>query len=511
MSGGSPGLHGECRMIQPTVGLTTRLRSGIEGLDRVLKGGLPENHVYLVYGKSGTGKTTLGLQFLLEGAARGESCLYVTFSESRRELDIVVQSHGWSLEKVHVYETPQDYARRMLQPQTFFPPAEVELPQVLEPLLERVRALKPARMVVDSLAEIRFMAQDPFRYRREARLLKETLLELGCTAVFLDEKAPESEDMCIESLFHGMIVLEQTWPAYGKERRRLYVVKMRATSYIGGYHDFTIDTGGLSVYPRLVASEHEVNVPRRLLSTGLPDLDALLGGGFESGTNALLLGPAGSGKSNLATQVLVAGLERGERGAFYAFEETLTTSVDRSEAIGLPIESYVNDGRLYYAHVDPAELSAGQFAVRVMDRVRRDHVRIVVLDTLNGYLNAMPGERFLSLQLHELLVALNEEGVLSLLLVTQPGLLGAGLAEEFGLSYLADVVIALRLFEDAGRVRRALSVVKKRIGRHDESICEFFTGHDGLRIGPPLKDFQGILSGPLVVHGPGSPIWRDRL
>jgi len=484
-------------------------RTGIDGLDRILNGGLRPSRIYLAFGNTGTGKTTLGLQFLLEGAAHGERGLYVSFSESKPELESVAESHGWSLDPLDIYEIPRDYARKTMEPQTVFPPAEVELPRILIPILDTVKRLKPARIVMDSLAEIRFMTQDPLRYRRELRLLKEEFLEVGCTVLFLDDRGPESGEVGVESLLHGIIILEQTWPDYERVRRRLRVVKMRAASFAEGHHDLVISRGGLVVFPRLVSSGLRHRKERQTFGSGVAELDDLLGGGFESGTSALLMGPAGIGKSNLATQILHAAFGRGEKAALFAFEETLATTLERARNIGLPLEEALNDGRLRYQSVDPAELSPGEFAADVMKAVDQG-ARVVILDSLNGYLSAMSEERHLTLHLHELLASLNEKGVLTLLLLTQHGLLQVASADALEVSYLADVVVALRFFEDGGRVRRAVSVIKKRTGHHEETIREFMTDREGVRIGPTLNGFSGVLSGPLVHHGRDKPFLTER-
>jgi circadian clock protein KaiC len=484
--------------------------TGIDGLDRILAGGFQSGRIYLAYGHTGTGKTTLGLQFLLAGAAKGEKGLFITFSETQAELSSVAHSHGWSLKSLELYETPADYASNSMEPQTVFPPAEVDLPRILKPILERVKILKPARVVLDSLAEIRFMAQDPMRYRQEIRLLKQAFLDVGATVLFLDDRGLETGEAGVESLLQGILMLEQSWPEYGRVRRRLRVIKMRAATFAEGYHDLVISQGGLRVFPRLIAAEHRRPVERRTIRTGLGALDEILGGGLDTGTSALIMGPAGSGKSNVATQILHAALARGEKAALFAFEETLATTLDRARSIGLPLEGAMKEGRLLHESVDPAELAAGEFAARVLDAVDRQNCRLIVLDSLNGYRNAMSEERHVALQLHELLTSLNEKGALTLLLLTQHGLLQAGPPDPVEVSYLADVVVALRYFEDAGRVRRAISVLKKRSGSHEETIRELMTDREGLRIGPTIHEFSGVLAGPLVQHGKHPPFMTER-
>jgi circadian clock protein KaiC len=483
------------------------LPTGISGLDDILRGGFPKNCVYLISGAPGSGKTTLAMQFLLEGARCGERCLYVTLSESRAEIDKVARSHGWDLSRLTLRELIP--SERNLSPDaqiTVFNPSDMELGETTQAMIEAVNEHRPQRVVLDSLSELRLIAQNPLRYRRQVLALKQFFSGHDCTVLMLDDRAGATEDDHLQTVAHGVVHLEQLANQYGAERRRLRVTKMRGVSFRGGYHDFAIRRGGLDVFPRLVAAEHGAPFVDQEVSSGNAQLDQLLSGGLPRGTSTLLLGPAGAGKSSVATQFASAAVARGERAAMFVFDETTGTLRSRSRKLGIPIERPVETGLLSVQQVDPAELSAGEFAAIVRRAAEgRDSVgtpaKLIVVDSLNGYLNAMPEENFLTAQLHELLSYLGQLGVVTILTVSQSGMVGQ-MSSPVDTTYLADNVILFRYFESRGVIRRAISVVKKRSGQHERTIRELDMGAPGIMVGEPLTDFQGILTGvPTYVGG----------
>jgi circadian clock protein KaiC len=483
-----------------------RVSTGSAGLDDILGGGLDADRVYLIEGRPGTGKTTLALQFLLEGARQGERCLYVTLSESERELRAVVSRHGWTLSGIDVFELiPPEASLDPDQEVTLFHPAEMELGETTKHIFDRVLAVNPTRVVFDSLSEMRLLSQSPLRYRRQILALKNFFAGRRCTVMLLDDLSSDNHDLQLHSIAHGVITLEQLSIEYGAERRRLRVVKMRGMSYRGGYHDFTIVTGGLAIYPRLVAAEHHKAFLGELTSTGSAELDALLGGGIERGTSVLLIGGAGVGKSSIALTYAMAAAARGEAVGVFAFDEGLGTVFARAGGLGMPLQACIDSGLVRVQQIDPAEMSPGEFAHIVRRGVGHDGIRVVVIDTLNGYMNAMPEERFLVLQMHELLSTLNQLGVVTILVLAQHGLMGP-MQTPLDISYLSDAVLMLRYFEAEGRVRRAISVVKKRSGAHEDAIREFRLTAEGIKVGPPLTEFQGILTGTPTYRGGKSPL-----
>ena len=480
--------------------------SGVDGLDDVLGGGFPANHLYLVEGFPGAGKTTLALQFLLAGVQRSEPGLYVTLSETAQELRAVADSHGWSLDGITIYElAPAEVSLAAEDQYTLLHPAEVELGETTRAVLDEVERTGAARVVFDSLSELRLLSRDSLRFRRQVLGLKQFFVGRACTVILLDDRTVADNDLQLQSISHGVLVLEQLAFDYGSDRRRLRVQKLRGVRFRGGYHDYSIETGGMRVFPRLVASEHHEPFARSTVASGVAELDALLGGGLDRGGSVLLLGPAGTGKSTLATQYAVAAAERGERAAIYTFDESLETLLDRSTGLGIGLRGHVERGMVVVQQVDPAELSPGELVQRVRECVERDGCRVLVIDSLNGYLNAMPEERFLIIQLHELLSYLGQRGVLTILIAAQHGLMGEGMVSPIDVSYLADTVVLLRYFEASGAIRLAISVVKKRSGPHERTIREFGLG-PGIRVGPPLTDFSGILSGIPDYHGTQAPL-----
>jgi circadian clock protein KaiC len=482
-------------------------KTGIAGLDDVLGGGFAPHRLYLIEGTPGAGKTTLSLQFLLEGVRQGEGGLYITLSETAEELRASAASHGWPLDGIEIFELPVADDLRTLDSQSLmFHASEVELGETVRALFAAVEQSDPARVVIDSLSELRLLSQSPLRYRRQILALKQFFAERRSTVLLLDDLTTEANDRQLESIAHGVVLLEHLSPEYGAERRRLRVTKFRGRSFRGGFHDFRIVRGGFVVYPRLIASEHRQPFPVELLASGVPELDRLLGGGLHYGTSTLLIGPAGTGKSSLATQYALAATARGERAMVFTFDEALSVYLSRSAGIGLTVESACEASQLLLRQVDPAELAPGEFIHLVRAEVDSLQARVVVIDSLNGYLNAMPGERFLLAQLHELLTYLGQRGVVTILVVGQQGLIGNSLETPLDASYLADTVVLLRYFEASGAVRRAISVVKKRSGPHEHTIREYHIDTGGLRLGAPLTAFQGVLTGIPTYFGETSPL-----
>ena len=488
--------------------------TGVSGLDDVLRGGLPASRLYLVEGNPGSGKTTLAIQFLLEGVRRGESVLYVTLSETKQELLAIARSHGWSLDKIHIHEMAADEQSMSPDSQiTMFHPSELELSETVKSVLDEVEQYKPRRIVFDSLSEMRLLAQNALRYRRQILSLKHFFIGRNSTVLLLDDRTAPGEDLQLQSIAHGVVRLEQISTQYGAERRRLTICKMRGVAFRGGLHDFVIRRGGLDVFPRLVAAEHHSVFEDRDMPSGLPELDNLLGGGLPVGSSTLFIGPAGVGKSSAALQFAVAAARRGVCGALYIFDETMDILKSRARKLGMAVEPLMEKGLLTIQQIDPAELSPGEFAATIRRAIddKVNPAKVILIDSLNGYLFSMPEERFLGAQLHELFTFLNQRGITTMVTVTQSGMIGSSMKSPVDMTYLADNVILFRYFEAFGHVRRAISVVKKRSGAHELTIREMeIVGGKGLVISKPLTEFQGILTG-VPTQGWGSNEILDKL
>lgn len=473
---------------------TAPISIGISDLDDILGGGLTPGRSYLLEGTPGSGKTTIALQFLLEGARCGESGLYITLSETASELRDVARSHRWDLSGIELFELVSSEGLDAESEQSILEPSEVELGETIKGVMECVDRLRPARVVFDSLSEMRLLAQNSLRYRRQILALKQYFSTRSCTVLMLDDRSSERGDLQLHSIVHGVITLEQAAQEYGTERRRLRVVKLRGVKYRGGFHDFVIETGGVSVFPRLVAAEHHADFSETLTKTGVETLDSMLGGGLAAGTNALFNGPSGVGKTSTAVQCALSAIERGEKAAYYLFDEGRATMLARARFMGMGLDAHIASGALKVVQIDPAELSPGEFASWVRNAVETDGVRFIVIDSLNAFLQAMPGEKYLLLQMHEMLSYLNQQGVITILILGQHGMIG-DVRSDVDLSYLSDTIMLFRYFEAQGEMRKAVSVAKSRTTAHEPSIREFRLGRSGITIGEPLKDFEGVLTG----------------
>ena len=472
-----------------------RIPTGVRGLDDILSGGLPAGQMYLLEGTPGTGKTTLSMQFIMDGVRRGESALYITLSESKSELLASARSHGWNADLLPIAEfVPAEASLNPEQQYTVFHPSEVELSTTIHKLTQIVEDRRPVRLVIDSLSELRLLAADTMRYRRQLLALKQFFVGRDTTVLLLDDRSAADSDLQLQSIAHGVLRLQRVPRSYGITRRQIEIVKMRGSAFREGYHDYNIETGGVQIYPRLVANEHDSSFINERVKSGLPALDEMFGGGVNRGSSTLIVGPTGAGKSTLAMQYAYAAAKRGDRAIVYAFDEVLRTAQERAEALGLPVREEIAKGTLAMSQVDPAELSPGEFVWQIRRDVADNDTRIVVIDSLNGFLNAMPGERDLMLQLHELLAFLNQRGVVTFIILTQHGLVG-NMHAEVDVSYLADTVVLLRYFEAEGEIRQVISVLKQRVGIHERSLREFCLNQGGLSVGKPLRDFRGVLTG----------------
>lgn len=486
-----------------------RCPSGIPGLDEVLNGGLIAERMYLVDGNPGAGKTTLALQFLLEGARAGERCLYVTLSETTLELRAVAASHGWNLDGVEIVELIVDEGALHEDAQlTMLHASEIELTETTRKLINALNELNPTRLVIDSLSELRLLSQSSLRYRRQILALKQLFLGRTCTVVMLDDRTAEGPDLQLHSIAHGVISLESKTPAYGPARRELQVRKFRASSFVSGLHDFSIYRGGITIFPRLVAAEHVKPYQRGLIASGVLQLDFLMGGGIDRGTSTLLIGPPGCGKSTIAVQYAKAAVERGDHAAVFMFDETKAALLTRCAGLGMSLKEGKGAGQIHLRQIDPAEVSPGEFVTLVRRAVEENSAKVIVIDSLNGYLNSMPQDHFLTAQLHELLSYLNNRGIATFMVVAQAGLMGSAMTAPVEASYLADAVIVLRYFEHAGNVKKAISALKKRTGGHEGAIREIWFDAEGIHLSEPLFNLRGVLSGvPVEIGPPGGSGW----
>ncbi len=478
--------------------------TGIAGLDDILSGGLSDGHVFLLEGNPGTGKTTIALSYLLNGAEKGETGLYITLSETERELRAGAASHGWTVNgNIKIFElVPPESLLNGDQEQSLLYSSDLELGETTKLIFNSYEQVKPKRVVIDSLSEIRLLAQGSLRYRRQILALKHYFARHGATVLMLDDLTSSTRDNTVHSVVHGVVKLEELAPEYGPERRRLRVSKYRGQAFRGGYHDFAIRTGGVQVFPRLVSAEHIRKFDRKKITSDIPELDKLLGGGIEQGSSTLVLGPSGTGKSTFTLQFIKAAVDRGEKAALFVFDEELGLLIERTKAMGFDLQKMSDDGALQIQQLDAAELSPGEFSHRVRHMVHQAQAKTVVIDSLNGYQAAMPHENALVLHIHELLQYLNRCGATTFLTVAQHGLVG-DMKAPVDVTYLADTVVLLRYFEARGEVRRAVSIIKKRTGFHEDTIREFRIGSAGLRLGTPLTEFQGVLRGVPSLIGNG--------
>jgi circadian clock protein KaiC len=490
---------------------TEFLSTGIPGIDSILGGGLARDRLYLIEGEPGTGKTTLALQFLQEGVKKNETCLYITLSETRQEIETVADSHGWSLAGLNIHEViPSESMLDPEQQYTIFHPSEVELSSTTQELIKVVEKLKPTRVVLDSLSELQLLAVNPLRYRRQVLAFKQFFARRACTVLFLDDRAAGGDrDREVRSIAHGVISFDQTLSNYGATRRHIRVIKYRGMAFREGLHDYNIRRGGLRAYPRLVAAESRIVAKPGRFQSGLPELDTLLGGGIEDGTSTFLVGPPGAGKSSLSAQFVVSAVAQHEKAAMFIFEESISNLLNRCDGIGLDLRSPLDNGLLSIQQIDPAELTPGEYAEIVCNAADAG-CKVIVIDSLNGYLNAMPDENFLTTHLHELLTYLGQRGVITILVGVQQGMLGPNMTSTANVSYLADNVIMLRYFEARGEVQQAISVFKKRGGRHERTIRQFSMTSTGIQVGPVLREFHGILSGiPAILDTAPAPLARS--
>ena len=471
--------------------------TGISGLDHILRGGLPRGHLYLIEGDAGAGKTTLGLQFLLEGKRRGERTLWISLSETEAQLRGTAASHGWDLSGIEFHNLTQPGNGSSDSSYSFFSPADVELNDITKAIREVTEAVNPDRVVFDPFSDIKLLARDPLRYRRQVLELREYYVERKCTVLMIQERTDQgaTRDLSAEGVVQGILALYQGSPDFGRQRRRIRIQKLRGVNFQEGFHDVAIETGGMRVFPRLVASDHQLPPHAEAVQTGIPALDVMLGGGLDRGASLLLLGPAGVGKTTLAAQFAITAVARGDRAAVFLFDETKRAFVSRGDGLGMEVSALLSEQKIQIRQVDPAEFTPGEFAHEVRAVVEDDKVGLVVIDSLNGYLNSMQNERHLSMHLHELLSYLSNQNVVTVLSMNQHGFIGESVQAPVDVSYLADTALLLRYFDVAGEIRRAASVMKRRYGPHETHIRELTITRSGIEIGRILSEFRGVLAG----------------
>lgn len=487
----------------------TRLKTGTPGLDDILHGGLPAGHLYLVEGNPGSGKTTFGLQFLLAGIAAGERALYVTLAESHSELEQTAASHNFDISGIEIFEVnPPELASKSLEQYTVFHPSEVELADVMNSILERVCKAKAGRIVIDSMSELRMLARDPLRYRRQIMTLKQFFMGQNTTVLLLDDRSGESSDTQLQSIAHGVLRMETMEREFGVIRRQFEIRKLRASAFREGFHDYVIRAGGLHFFPRMVAADHShtADVNGSLLSSGIAELDRLVGGGLSRSSSTLLLGPAGIGKSTLVALYMASAAARGERSAIFAFDEVPHSILVRCRGLGIPLEDYIRKGLMHLQPMDPAAVSPGEFVARIRSEVEENNCRLVAIDSLNGLFHAMREEHAMAVQLHDLIAYLNQSGVASFMILAQYGVIGSQMSVPVDISYMSDNVLLFRYFEARGAVKQAISVVKRRSGPHERTIRELLMGENRIQIGMPLHEFEGVLTGTPRYVGSSKPL-----
>lgn len=482
--------------------------TGVPGLDEVLGGGLPRNHLYLLQGKPGTGKTTMALQFLIQGAKEKESVLYITFSETKIELEAVAKSHGWDLSAISIIELSTiNNNTNNNQQTTLFHSSEMELTSTITLIFDKIKETKATRIVFDSVSELRLLADSSLRYRRQMLAFKEFFIGRGATVLFLDDLTSEAGDVHVQSIVHGVLLLEKFRAGYGAERRQFHISKMRGVDFRSGTHDYLIKKGGIRIFPRLISGEHKANFTPEVYSSGVPQLDSLLGGGLDRGTSNLILGPPGTGKSTIALRYAIAAADRGKKVAIYSFEESSTNLELRAKSLEMNLMPHLKSGLIKLRKIDPAELTPGQFTALLRETTDEQNADMVIIDSLNGYIHAMPEQQFLMLQLHELLSYLGSKGVVTIMILAQAGIMG-NMQTPLDLTYLADSVVITRFFEAFGSVKKAISVIKKRTGAHEETLRELRIGKGGVLVGPVLKEFSGVFTGVPRYSGPNNDILK---
>lgn len=487
----------------------TYCKTGITGLDQILQKGLPRNRLYVIEGEPGGGKTTMALQFLMEGVKSGEKSLYISFSETEDELKAVADSHNWDLKKIHLIDL-SSLERELVSRAhtTLFHPSELELNQITENLLKKIEEIGPSRIVFDSVSEMRILAESPIRYRKQVLSLKQKLSQRQSTVFFLDDLTGSTQNLQVQSIAHGVIRLSRLHHEFGGERRQLRVLKLRGVKFISGNHDFEIETGGINVFPRMISSQFEEEMKTGSLTSGIKALDKLLGNGLDLGTSSLFIGPAGTGKSSLCILYALSAVKQKQKVAFFSFDETINNLRKRSKSVGMDIDPAMKSKLLHVQKIDPAELSPGAFSGLIQELVGSG-VKVIIIDSLNGYIQAMPQENFLVLQLHELLAYLNNQGIVTIMTLAQHGMIG-NMQSPVDLTYLADTVILTRYFETQGSIRKSISVIKKRTGLHENTIREYLLSERGIEVGPVLTKFEGILTGVPKFHGEAEDILNVR-